>query len=102
MTMWSILMCPPAAFVLVDDFNHRRLAFQIGDIPRVPIEAFGAAGAIVRTGGCANDLAVDKQIDTGLARMGATADEEIDVFARDRKRRRSERAWSRRRRDSTS
>ena len=52
----------PAAFLLVEDFDSGGLAVQVGNVPRVPVEGFGAAGAIIGAGGGVDDLAVDERL----------------------------------------
>ena len=65
---------PPAAGMLVDDFDDGILAFQVGDIPTGRFERLD-----VLAHGGANDLAVDLQVDARLAGMVAAADQETDV-----------------------
>ena len=55
----------PATGVVVDDLDSRGLAGQLADIPAGPVE-----GLAVRTGGGADDLVVDQQVDRGLHRDG--------------------------------
>ena len=78
---------PPASFVLIDDFDPGRFSGQIAHVPGLPIEML-AIGA----GGRANRLAVDEQVNAGLARMIAAAEQEIDIAAFDPKVARGERA----------
>src|SRR6202035_1338134 len=74
---------PPAAGVVINNLDDRVLADEVGDVPRMPVEPFAAAGPIVGPGGRAHALAGDEQVDARLVRVHAAADKEINVFALD-------------------
>ena len=64
----------PAFGTAIDDLHHGLLALQIGDVP-----TGGLQGLAILAGRRADHLAADAEIDAGLARMVAAADEEADV-----------------------
>ena len=64
----------PTAGVEVDDLDASEVADELGHIPRVPVEPFGAAWTVVGAGGGADDFAVDEKIDTGLSRIFPAAE----------------------------
>ena len=58
----------------------------------MPAERLRAAGLAVRAGGGADDLAVDDQVDAGLAGEAAAADQEVEERPVDPERRAGQRA----------
>ena len=85
-------MMAPAAGLMVDDSQHGGLTHEFLNVPGCPVELFGAAGPVVRTGGGANDFAFDHQVDTQRARVSAPADQEVEIRPFDRERRRGQRS----------
>lgn len=65
----------PWAGLGVDDLDADLFARKITDVPGLPVELF-----LVLSGGSSDDFAVQQQVDAGLARMVAAADQEADVF----------------------
>src|SRR5205085_208183 len=80
----------PAAGVHIDDLDDDAPAGEFVHVPGVPVELFGAAGAVVRAGGGADHLAIHQQVDAGLAGVHAAAEEEVEVLPLDLERRRRE------------
>jgi hypothetical protein len=83
---------PPSAGSPVDDSNDDFLACQVADVPRIPFELFAAAGLDVGTGRGAHHPAVQQQVDARLARVTASANQEVQKTPLDRQRRRGQRA----------
>ena len=72
---------PPAALLLVHDLDGREFAGEIGHVPGVPVEVFGAAGLVVGAGRGADHFAGDEQVDARLAFVLAAADQKVEVVA---------------------
>ena len=68
----------PGTDLFVHDADHGGLALELGDIPDGL-----AQGQIIGTGGFADDLAADDELDGGLAGMIATGDQETDERMRE-------------------
>ena len=77
----------PALGAPIDDLDHGLLALQIGHVPTGRLQ-----GLAILAGCRADHLAVDAEIDAGLARMVAAADEKADVPPLDAERLRGGRA----------
>jgi len=80
----------PTALPTVDDPEDGLLTDQIGDVPVLPVEPLGAAGPIVGSGRGPGHGPVDEQVQTGLAGVLATTDQEVQVRPIDTERRRGE------------
>ena len=65
----------PIAGGFVNDLNRGLLAFDLAHIPGRPFQFLG-----ILPGCRLNDLVVDEKIDAGLARIVASADEEVNVI----------------------
>lgn len=76
---------PPAAGLLVDDFDLCRLAKELFDVPGDRKHLI-----VVATGGGPRDLAVDEQVDAGLPFVRSAAHQHVDQLSRDLKRWRCE------------
>ena len=77
----------PASAGPIDDLDAGLLAGQFADVPCAPVEPL-----VVVAGRCANDLAINEQIDACLAFVGPSANEEVEELALDLEGRRGERA----------
>jgi hypothetical protein len=77
----------PRTDVVVDDADDAALTLELGDVPDDL-----AQSEVIGTGGFADDLALDKELDGGLAGMIAARDEEANVRMRQLERRRGQRA----------
>ena len=75
----------PGADLFVHDADHACLTLELRDVPDGL-----AQGKVVGTGGLADDLAANNELDGGLAGMIATGDQETDERMRELKRRRSQ------------
>ena len=74
---------PPAAFLLIDNLQHRPFSRKLGDIPFVRIELFA-----VSTDGCTNNFSINQQIDAGFVFEMSAADEKPNDVSFDGKFRR--------------
>lgn len=68
----------PRADFAVDDADDALLALELGDVPDVL-----AQGQVVGTGGLADDLAANDELDGGLAGVVAAGDEEAEIRVRE-------------------
>ena len=73
----------PASLAPIDDLESCLFPEQVAGVPGVPPKLLRAARIDVRPGGCPDSLRSHDQIDAGLARVTATADQEVEVRSLD-------------------